>query len=87
MIVGVRPEDLDIDESGRGLQVIIDVVEELGADAYIYGELPGAKATDKPFIARVDGRTPPKKGETIHFAPKMDHIHLFNVETGLRING
>ncbi len=86
VIAGVRPEDLEIDDSGRGLKVEIDLVEELGADAYIYGELPGAKATDKPFIARVDGRTPPKKGETVHFAPKMDHIHLFNTETGLRIN-
>ncbi len=86
VIAGVRPEDLEIDDSGRGLKVEIDLVEELGADAYVYGELPGAKATDKPFIARVDGRTPPKKGETVHFAPKMDHIHLFNTETGLRIN-
>ncbi|MGB3256354.1 MAG: sn-glycerol-3-phosphate ABC transporter ATP-binding protein UgpC [Ornithinimicrobium sp.] len=86
VIAGVRPEDLEIDDSGRGLKVEIDLVEELGADAYVYGELPGAKSTDKPFIARVDGRTPPKKGETVHFAPKMDHIHLFNTETGLRIN-
>ncbi|MGB3763385.1 MAG: ATP-binding cassette domain-containing protein, partial [Ornithinimicrobium sp.] len=86
VIAGVRPEDLEIDDSGRGLKVEIDLVEELGADAYVYGELPGAKASDKPFIARVDGRTPPKKGETVHFAPKMDHIHLFNTETGLRIN-
>ncbi|MGB5951266.1 MAG: sn-glycerol-3-phosphate ABC transporter ATP-binding protein UgpC [Ornithinimicrobium sp.] len=86
VIAGIRPEDLDVDDSGRGLTVVIDVVEELGADAYIYGELPGAKATDKPFIARVDGRTPPKKGETVQFAAVTEHVHLFNTETGLRIN-
>src|ERR671933_3013837 len=33
--VGVRPEDLKL--SDRGLAVQVDVVEELGADAYIYG--------------------------------------------------
>ncbi len=86
VIAGIRPEDVELDDSGRGLAVEIDVVEELGADAYVYGELPGAHATDKPFIARVDGRTPPRKGETVHFKPKLDHLHLFNVDSGLRIN-
>src|SRR3954465_12410509 len=33
--LGVRPEDLNLSE--RGLPVQVDVVEELGADAYIYG--------------------------------------------------
>ncbi|KUG58493.1 sugar ABC transporter ATP-binding protein [Serinicoccus chungangensis] len=87
LVLGVRPEDVDLSDSGRGLPIEIDVVEELGADAYIYGELPGAGAADKPFIARVDGRTPPKKGEIVHFTPKGDHVHLFNAESGERISG
>jgi multiple sugar transport system ATP-binding protein len=86
VILGVRPEDLDIDDSGRGITVEVDLVEELGADAYVYGELPGAAATDKPFIARVDGRTPPKKGEQVHFIAKQDHVHLFDPESGERLN-
>ena len=86
VVLGVRPEDLELSDSGRGLPIEVDVVEELGADAYIYGQLPGSEATDKPFIARVDGRTPPKKGEVVHFQPKGDHIHVFNTETGERIS-
>src|SRR6478735_4480835 len=35
--LGVRPEDLVI-TTGSGLDVTIDVVEELGADAYVYGQ-------------------------------------------------
>src|SRR5690606_32038471 len=70
VIVGVRPEDLSLDPSGEGLAIEVDVVEELGADAYIYGRQPGSEADDKPFIARVDGRTPPSKGEVVHFLPK-----------------
>jgi multiple sugar transport system ATP-binding protein len=92
--VGVRPEDLDLTTEGNGLAVTVDVVEELGADAYIYGNTQQARthvldaeesAEDKPFIARVDGRKPPEKGQTIYLAPKEGHIHMFNASTGERI--
>ena len=92
--VGVRPEDLDLTDSGQGLAVTVDVVEELGADAYIYGQsqahLVDAEASDeevtsKPFIARVDGRRPPEKGQTIHLKPRAGHLHMFNADSGLRM--
>jgi multiple sugar transport system ATP-binding protein len=92
--VGVRPEDLDLTDTGQGLAVTVDVVEELGADAYIYGQtkaaLVDADATDeevtsKPFIARVDGRRPPEKGQTIYLKPRQGHLHMFNAESGERI--
>ena len=78
---------------GHGLAVTVDVVEELGADAYIYGSTKAAqhvdeddeRRTEKPFIARVDGRKPPAKGETVYLAPKAGHVHLFDAETGLRL--
>ena len=84
--VGIRPEDLTLTE-GEGLAVEVDVVEELGADAYIYGHLAGttASATDKPIVARVDGRRVPMKGETVHFTPKPEGVHVFDVETGERL--
>ena len=81
--LGVRPEDMD-PTNGEGLPILIDVVEELGADAYNYGALEGARS-DKPIIARVDGRRPPAKGDTVHFTPKANHVHLFDAETGLRL--
>jgi multiple sugar transport system ATP-binding protein len=79
--VGIRPEDLTISE--HGLAVEIDVVEELGADAYIYGHTLGSDRLD--IIARTDGRRPPEKGGTVHFAPKPDHVHLFDVAAGTRL--
>jgi multiple sugar transport system ATP-binding protein len=79
--VGMRPEDLTISE--HGLAVEIDVVEELGADAYIYGHTLGDDRLD--IIARTDGRQPPEKGTTVHFAPKPDHVHLFDAATGVRL--
>ena len=84
--LGVRPEDLTLTSEGQGLPVVVDVVEELGADAYIYGttgDVIGEEA--KPIIARVDGRTPPEKGSTVYLAPKEGHVHVFNIDTGERI--
>ncbi len=84
--LGVRPEDLEIAPGdARGLPITIDVVEELGADAYVYGTVEGSSATDKPIIARTDGRTPPAKGSVVRLTPKSDHVHLFNADTGLRL--
>jgi multiple sugar transport system ATP-binding protein len=78
--LGVRPEDLDLTE--HGLPVQVDVVEELGADAYIYGR---AADSDLQIIARTDGRRPPEKGATVHFTPKQGHVHLFDTANGERL--
>ena len=67
------------------------VVEELGSDAYAYGNLhlgaDTAVPEDKLFIARVDARRPPSKGETIHLRIREAEEHVFNPETGLRVGG
>ena len=94
VIVGVRPEDVEVTSNPDGLELVIDVVEELGADAYIYGtptdksiaiEGSGDDALAKPFIARVDGRQAPEKGSKVFVHPKAAHLHVFNKETGERL--
>ncbi len=95
VIVGVRPEDVEVTTNPDGLELVVDVVEELGADAYIYGtptnkefvlEGGGDDALAKPFIARVDGRNVPTKGSKIFVYPKAEHLHVFNKETGARLS-
>ena len=82
--LGSRPEDLEQVAAGEGLQVEVDVVEELGADAYVYGHtILDGKSHD--IVARVDGRRPPMKGESIHVRPQSGHVHLFDTKTGLRL--
>ncbi|BCW04695.1 sn-glycerol-3-phosphate ABC transporter ATP-binding protein UgpC [Arthrobacter sp. NtRootA1] len=82
--VGSRPEDLETVGHGEGLQVEVDVVEELGADAYVYGHtILDGKSHD--IVARVDGRRPPMKGESIFVHPQSGHVHLFDTKTGLRL--
>ena len=82
--LGVRPEDLETAPSGEGLPVEVDVVEELGADAYIYGHTT-LDGKDHDIVTRVDGRRPPMKGDTVHVRPQQGHVHLFDSKSGLRL--
>jgi multiple sugar transport system ATP-binding protein len=82
--LGVRPEDLDAAPAGEGLRVMVDVVEELGADAYIYGHTT-LDGRDHDIVARTDGRRPPAKGDTVHVRPAAGHVHLFDTTTGERL--
>ncbi|MFF0991637.1 ABC transporter ATP-binding protein [Kocuria nitroreducens] len=50
--VGIRPEDLHLAPEGTGLPIEADVVEELGADAFVYGHL--APVTAANTIVPVD---------------------------------
>lgn len=81
---GVRPEDLEPVAAGQGLAVEVDLVEELGADAYVYGHAT-LDGRDIPMVLRVDGRKPPFKGDTMHVRPKTGHVHMFDTRTGLRL--
>jgi multiple sugar transport system ATP-binding protein len=82
--IGVRPEDMELVGSGQGLRTTINLVESLGADAYVYG-VASIGNTEHHVIARVDGRKPPRKGDTVEFAPKPDHVHVFSTVTGERL--
>jgi multiple sugar transport system ATP-binding protein len=82
--VGVRPEDIEVTK-GAGIAVEIDVVEELGADGYLYGntEIDGVR---HDMVARVESNSHPAAGGTVNLKPQGGITHLFDVETGLRLN-
>lgn len=85
LVVGVRPEDVSVSETGGdGLPVLVDLVEELGADGYLYGHADvEGKRVD--IVARVDGRTHASLGDTVYITPDPAHLHLFDKESGLRL--
>ena len=82
--VGIRPENLTVTKK-EGIQVDVDVVEELGADGYLYGtsHLNGG---NQDIVVRVDGRTHPNAGETVFLKADGGIVHLFDIETGERLN-
>ena len=81
LVVGVRPENLKVGH--EGLPIVVDVVEELGADAYVYGRAEGVPV---PLVARADWRNPPSKGERVHLAVSdPSGVHHFDPVSGLRL--
>jgi multiple sugar transport system ATP-binding protein len=85
IIVGIRPESFTVGDSSAALRMKVDLVEELGADAYVYGTLSGDEPGEKRFIVRFDGRVPPRTGDTIAIAARTAELHAFEPDSGERI--
>jgi multiple sugar transport system ATP-binding protein len=84
--LGVRPESFTISSGGTdGLSLEVMLVEELGADAYVYGKLPDDGSDERHFVARFDGRIPPRIGETLTLDVRPGEEHAFHPETGERL--
>jgi multiple sugar transport system ATP-binding protein len=86
--VGIRPEAVVQVASGSpgALTMTVTLVEELGADAYVYGQLPDDPAGARTWVLRCDGRGLPRRGEELSFTIDMEGAHLFNPGTGERLN-
>ena len=80
--LGFRPEDVVIGPASSGIPVEVQLVEELGADAYVYATVAAPGAAAVQVVARADGRTPPRIGETVGLAVKEGHAKLFSASTG-----
>ena len=75
----MRPEHFEL--GNLGVEMEVDVVEELGADAYLYGRITGSgKVIDQPVVARTDGHNPPEKGSRVRLHPQPGHFHFFGVD-------
>ena len=83
--LGVRPESWRVVGEGDGLPVKITVVEELGADAFIYGTC-GVEGAPDQVVIRVDGRRTHHKGDTVHVSTDPQHVHVFDTDTGARLS-
>jgi multiple sugar transport system ATP-binding protein len=83
VVIGLRPESLEINGS-EGIKARVEVVEELGADAFAFcvAELDN---TETKLIARTDWRRPPERGELVALSPRAGEAHVFNPETGERL--
>ncbi|MDX3386647.1 sn-glycerol-3-phosphate ABC transporter ATP-binding protein UgpC [Streptomyces sp. V2] len=84
--VGVRPEHFEVaTETDKGLVVTVNVVEELGADAYVYGTAKVGEES-KDLVVRVSGRAVPEKGSTLSVVPRAGETHVFSTSTGARLS-
>jgi multiple sugar transport system ATP-binding protein len=83
-ILGFRPEHVDVNGAGDGIQARVDVVEDIGADAYVFcsADLGGEQTR---LVARTDVRNAPKQGERVSLRPRAEEAHLFDPESGERL--
>jgi multiple sugar transport system ATP-binding protein len=81
VLAGLRPEHLQPVGDGA-LAARVELVERLGADTILHGRLMGA---DMPLMVRIDGVHGPQLGETVHFAIRPEHLHLFDPDSGRRL--
>ena len=81
-MLGLRPESLELAEDGIAARV--EVVEELGADAFAFctAEL---QAGAKKLVARADWRRPPERGTRVSLRPLSGEAHVFDPTSGERL--
>ncbi len=81
--VGIRPEKLT--PAAHGLEVDVDVVEELGSDGYLYGRV-NLDGQEHNIVVRVDPIDHPRAGDRIHLQADAAAVHVFDAESGERLN-
>jgi len=76
VLIGIRPEDLHL--ADEGIEMTVTVVEELGADTFVYGVATAADGSIVDLIARDRGFTAPRIGTTVHVRP--ERVYVFDTE-------
>jgi len=96
VVLGFRPESLDrsAPNAEGAIPIEVDIVEELGSDAYVYGSVPNEfgeskeihfAAGESQMVVRIDPRDVPKKGDTIWVTIREGEQHTFSSATGKRL--
>jgi len=81
--IGIRPEHLIVSlEKDAMIGGALDLVEQLGEYALVHLNT----ASGESFVAKMDAPPEIAKGEQMWFTANPDLVHLFDQDTGLRIN-
>jgi multiple sugar transport system ATP-binding protein len=72
--LGVRPEDFVAEDAGEYINTVVDVVEPMGSDNFLYLETAGGS---KEVVARVNSEYRPERGDKIALGFHTEDMHLF----------
>ncbi|RAW06434.1 sn-glycerol-3-phosphate ABC transporter ATP-binding protein UgpC [Halomonas elongata] len=83
--LGIRPEHLSrvSEADDTTLTTRVELVEPLGADTLAHVRLDGQ---EEPLVARLDGVQPVAEGDTLYLRPDASRLHLFDLDTGRRLD-
>ncbi len=79
--LGIRPEHVTPDPDGP-LRLRVDVLEQLGANTLLHGNLSD---TDTALTVSLDGVRQAGQGEEMRFSVAPQALHLFDRQTGRRL--
>ena len=78
MLMGIRPEHLEVDStSDVNIPLKVDVVEALGGSTFAYTQYAG----EDQVVVVTDGSHIIPRGKTITASFKLEHVHLFDTNT------
>jgi len=85
MTAGIRPEHFAIGSDAQGAaRLAVDVVEQLGADTLVHGHF-GSDRGD--LTVRLNGTQDLQARQVLPLTVQPEHIHLFDPESGRRLEG
>jgi multiple sugar transport system ATP-binding protein len=76
---GIRPEHLELDPKGFAANVV--VIEPTGSETHVV-----LRMGQRDIVAVFRERHAFAPGQIVHLSAKADHIHMFDSETGLRLD-
>src|SRR5205814_9582285 len=82
VVVGLRPESLEV--GADGIPASVEVVEEIGADAYVFAAAQ-VSGEETKLVARVESKRAPERGARVSLRPRAGEAHLFDPHTGVRL--
>ncbi|MFE1169198.1 ABC transporter ATP-binding protein [Nocardiopsis sp. NPDC058789] len=85
VLLGFRPEAVDLVGDGDGFPMEVGLVENLGADCYLYGGIPGHPA-DSDLVVRVAPDRAPSSGQVVHLRVRPGQVHVFSPGSGERLD-
>ena len=87
VILGIRPESIRATtQDGAELRVRVELVEELGADAYLYGTAALGPDHRTDIVARIDPRCAPATNAMMPLTVDSKQVHVFSASSGQRLS-
>ncbi|MBO0993291.1 ABC transporter ATP-binding protein [Bacillus sp. SD088] len=74
--IGIRPEDIYLSKSSKGIEMKVEYIELMGADLNVHGQINSADV-----IFRLDPETDIKENDVVHLEIPARKIHLFDPKT------